>query len=142
MTLDEELEMTLNEEFVIWFNHKAWGCHSLAKKNGFWDDSDLNGRPAKSAKEALPIIRRHDNEVISKVALMHSELSEAVEGYRKGRLSPDEHCPEFSNFEIELADCIIRIMDLAGAMNLNVGGAIVAKHKFNATRPYKHGKNL
>lgn len=52
----------------------------------------------------------------------------------------DEHCPEFINFEIELADVIIRVMDLSGGMNLRVAEAVAAKMAYNRTRPYKHGK--
>ena len=72
------------------------------------------------------------------LALMHSELSEALEAYRHH--SPkDEHCPEFGNLEIELADCIIRIFDYAEYAGLDVPGAILAKNAYNKTRPYRHG---
>lgn len=79
---------------------------------------------------------------LERVALMHSELSEAVETARKDINRPDEHCPEFTNVEIELADCIIRILDCAEYMQLDVVGAMAAKHRFNLTRPHKHGKNI
>lgn len=79
---------------------------------------------------------------LERVALMHSELSEAVETARKEFARPDEHCPEFANVEIELADCIIRILDCAEYMELDVIGAMQAKHEFNKSRPHKHGKNI
>ena len=65
----------------------------------------------------------------------------ALEALRKGN-NPDEHCPQFSGAEVELADVVIRIMDMAEARGWNVAGAIVAKHEFNKTRPYKHGKEF
>lgn len=79
---------------------------------------------------------RNDGECI---ALMHSELSEALEALRKNPLRKDEHCPAFTNLEVELADCVIRIMDYAGMRNLDVAGAILAKAEYNRTRPVKHG---
>ncbi len=68
-----------------------------------------------------------------------TELAECVEGVRRGN-PPDEHCPEFTTEEIELADCVIRIMDHATARNCRLGEAIVAKMEYNEGRPYKHGK--
>ena len=78
---------------------------------------------------------RNDGECI---ALMHSELSEALEALRNGN-PKDSHCPEFSSVEVELADVIIRIMDYAGYRDLDIAGAIVAKMEYNRSRPIKHG---
>ena len=74
----------------------------------------------------------------NRIALQHSELSEGLEGIRKPH--PDQHCPEFTNVEIELADTVIRILDMAEFYKLRVIEAIIAKHNFNKSRPYKHGK--
>ena len=72
-----------------------------------------------------------------RIALITSELSEALEGIRKPH--PDQHCPEFSNEEIELADAIIRILDYGVAYNLKLTEAIFAKMKFNESRSKMHG---
>lgn len=74
-----------------------------------------------------------------KIALMHSELSEALEADRKNLES--EHIPEFSGIEEELADVLIRIFDFARQRDLRLGAALAAKMQFNLTRPFKHGKN-
>jgi hypothetical protein len=75
--------------------------------------------------------------------LVNTELSEFLEAYRKDDLTADEHCPEFTNQTIEIADAIIRLLDLAGWLNMhNIGDAVIAKWQYNKTRPYLHGKNF
>lgn len=73
-----------------------------------------------------------------KIALMHSELSEALEADRKNLEA--EHIPGFTGVEEELADVIIRILDFAGHHQLRLGEALSAKIAYNLTRPFKHGK--
>ena len=66
------------------------------------------------------------------LCLVHSEISEAMEGHRK--LLPDDKLPHRSMLEVELADAVIRIFDMAGGLGLDVAGAIAEKLQFNATR--------
>lgn len=66
------------------------------------------------------------------IALMHSELSEALEGWRKNLM--DSHLPDRKSVEVELADTIIRILDTAGAMKLDLAGAIRDKFAYNQQR--------
>lgn len=73
------------------------------------------------------------------IALMHSELSEALEADRKNLM--DDKLSLRTGLEVELADAVIRIMDYCGGHDLNLGGAIYEKLAYNRTRPYKHGKN-
>jgi len=66
------------------------------------------------------------------IALMHSELSEALEAVRKD--SMDSHLPTRKGVEVEMADTIIRIFDFCSAFNLDLGGAIVEKLRYNLDR--------
>lgn len=66
------------------------------------------------------------------IALCHSELSEALEGARKDLM--DDHLTHRKMVEVELGDCIIRILDLAGREGLDVASAMAEKHNYNAKR--------
>lgn len=79
------------------------------------------------------------SETGTKIALMHSELSEALDADRE-QIASDDKIPEFTGMEAELADTVIRILDFAGAHRLRLADAIIAKLQFNLTRPYRHGK--
>jgi NTP pyrophosphatase (non-canonical NTP hydrolase) len=75
------------------------------------------------------LIERNKGELI---ALMHSELSETLEGVRKN--SMDSHLPHRKAEEVELVDTLIRIFDYAGAYNLDLQGAYEEKMVYNANR--------
>lgn len=66
------------------------------------------------------------------ISLIHSELSEALEGDRKGL--KDDHLPSRDMAEVELADAVIRIADLAGYMGYDLGGAVMEKLEYNKNR--------
>jgi len=66
------------------------------------------------------------------IALMHSELSEALEAHRKGLMDP--HLPSRNGMEVEFADCIIRILDTCGALGLDIAGAFIEKNRYNQHR--------
>lgn len=127
--------------------------HSNAVDHGFWEVG-LEGQ--------VLVENRNKGEMI---ALMHSELSELLEAIRaiskwqEGHKNipiinygaaysidataiMDEHCPEFTSEEIELADLFIRGIDYAKAFNIRLAEAIFAKHQYNKSRPFKHGKKF
>lgn len=91
-------------------------CNRTAHSKGFWDGKD------------------HIIHGPEKIALMHSELSEALEAMRVGRFTGTGSVVE------ELADTVIRIFDYAAEAALDLDEVIVAKMAYNRERPHKHGK--
>lgn len=73
-----------------------------------------------------------DRNVGELLCLVHSEVSEAMEGFRKDLM--DDHLPHRKMAEVELADVLIRIFDIAGAAGFDLGSAVSEKLAYNAQR--------
>ncbi len=102
----------------------AADCHAASRRAGWYTD--------------LATGKALDRNVPEMLCLIHSEISEAMEGYRKskpGKALMDDKLPHRPMAEVELADAMIRIGDLAAFLGYDLGGAIVEKMAFNATRP-------
>lgn len=104
--------------------------HDLAKTKGWWEKGDL----------------RDANVLAARLALIHSEVSEALEaarGFDQKGYYFNENKPE--GLMAELADIVIRVFDLAQAFNNQglilepIEKAIQEKHTYNKTREYRHG---
>lgn len=105
----KDLEKVINELRDLCFNESL--------KNGWHTDS--------SGK----LLDKNKGEMI---ALIHSEISEALEGERKGLM--DTHLPNRIMPEVEMADALIRIMDYCGRWGYDIGGAVIEKLIYNANR--------
>lgn len=98
------------------FEELMEAAHAMSVSKGFYDEVNRGER----------------------LALMHGEVSELLEHYRKGRESaPSEKIPEFTNEEEELADIVLRVMCWAQYRGVRLSQAMEAKHAYNLGRPVK-----
>lgn len=96
---------------------------------GWWTDLETGINLANEARKGT---RLGKAIVAEKLCLIHSEVSEAMEGARKNL--PDDKLPHRPMIEVELADAVIRILDLCGALELDIDGAINEKRTYNSKR--------
>lgn len=112
-------QFTLNNDMIVAAGDILTGqCFGLALASGWHTD--------------LATGERKKHNVGERLCLVHSEISEAMEGARKNRM--DDHLPHRKQLEVELADAVIRIFDMGGEMNLDLGGAIAEKLAYNSVR--------
>ena len=105
-----------------WPSIKFWvaeATRAIHHHNQKWWQDPKTGEP----------IKRNHGELLM---LVTSELAEALEGDRKNLM--DDKLPHRKMIEVELADAVIRIMDMAAGLNLDLAGAIVEKCEYNTTR--------
>lgn len=97
-------------------------AHATAKTKGWWP-------PGEVSVELLG----------SKIALIHSEVSEALECLREGQLEVSRAGAKPEGLPIELADIVLRVLDFAGALGIDLEDAVLEKLAYNRTRTYRHG---
>lgn len=120
MTEDSELETQVKRtQWFSSFEYFQKMIHANAQAKGFWAP--------------------HLQDFLAKSMLVVTELSEAAEAWRAGD-SPSKKVPTHSHCEEEIADAIIRLMDMAEFFKLDIAGAILRKVRHNESRPHLHGK--
>jgi hypothetical protein len=111
----------MNEKLRSAINYLIEVCHEQAKEAGWWNDIHT-GEPI--TKNPMCFARS--------LALLHSEISEAMEGDRKNLM--DDKLPHRKMREVELADALIRLMDTSGGFGIDLAGAVDEKLAYNKTR--------
>ena len=110
-------------------------AHGTSKEHGWWDDyfTATEFGPAYNMAKIRASIPE-------KLCLIHSEVSEALEDYRVGKLFEvpnDKGKPE--GLPTELADIVIRVADLSVALGIDLEATIARKLAYNKTRSHRHG---
>lgn len=131
--MNQDQQFTLNPDLVLQAAEALQRqCHGLAKASGWWTDimsgRSLVGEYAYMKTPGL-LPPRNIGELL---CLVHSEVSEAMEGVRKNLM--DDKLPHRPMLEVELADAVIRCFDMAGGLQLDLAGAIAEKLAYNAKR--------
>lgn len=82
---------------------------------------------------------------VEMIAICHSELSAALEDYMNNyRLKKiwEDGKGEPCGTPMELADVIIRVLEICGYYDIDIGDAVIQKHEYNKSRPYRHGNKI
>ncbi|MCC5422477.1 MazG nucleotide pyrophosphohydrolase domain-containing protein [Clostridium botulinum] len=111
-------------------------AYENASRKGFWEDwerieqlENMSINISEDGEKQVKIDKC--NAIATRLMLIVSEVSEALEGIRKD---------DRENFKEELADIVIRVADLAGGLDIDLEKEIKNKMDKNKNRPYKHGK--
>lgn len=108
------------------YNEFRDACHSASVAAGWWKTSERYSAPEFTTDVSAPPVYMPDPDrltVPTKLCLVHSELSEASRGYFSG--AADDHLPLIPSAPVEFGDVKIRIGDLAGYLEIDLGAAVL-----------------
>lgn len=126
------------------FNKLAKQINNGVREKGFWDSMDKEINCANAYSDDSSTAKAiNDAFIAQKIALVMSEAGEALEAMRKPNYEKNGYgIGEKDSFADELADTIIRLLDLCGELDIDIDAQIEWKMNHNATRPPKHGKEF
>lgn len=124
--------------FVSGISDVSTWAHSVNRHNGFWEDLEALKAAASTVGPGLEAVALREI-VLARIALIHSEGSEAVEAVRKHPVGTWTST-EKDSMVSEMAGTVVRIMDLCEWLGLPLGEAVIAEINRNEKRGWKHGK--
>lgn len=125
----EELNRAINHSLGFDLNDYTRLCHHASVTRGWWKHPESGSDLLEIGKASFFLEGLLKSQ---KLVLIHSEISEAMEGERKGAM--DDKLPHRKMAEVELADALIRIFDYAGAFGYDLEAAVKEKMEYNAQR--------
>lgn len=140
-------------EITAWGESKGWDKPALCETKSVEISAEHRatvrehlGSAADTFFELLP--KRTEPQGVNvdavgmKLALIHSEISEALEALREGKIAAYDKDGKPEGMTTEIADAIIRALHLGGLLGLDIEDAIERKMAYNEKRPYRHGGKL
>lgn len=121
--------MSKHGEMYEFLNKLRDEYHSRSVEAGWW--AQLEEVKSYLPKELRKLVEMW--YLATKLCLVHSEVSEMMEGLRKGKM--DDHLPHRTMEEVEASDVLIRLFDYSGFQRLDLAGATYEKGEYNSIRP-------
>lgn len=115
--LDKDIQTAVDTSFKEFWNNRQTDSYQVSRSKG-WFLKDVN--------------------LLEQFMLVVSEIGEATDAYREG--NPESvKIPGFTHIEEELADVVLRCMNISEHFKFRLAEAVIAKNEYNKTRPYQHG---
>jgi NTP pyrophosphatase (non-canonical NTP hydrolase) len=129
----------MEKKMITGFNELCREHHYAMREKGFWSLEDAVSDMADAHPELFKDdeeLQLHNTMLTSRLALISTEIGEAIDALRENKHGYGVK----DTFEDELADVILRLMDLIGGLDIDIESQLRWKANYNKSRGYRHGK--